>query len=76
MYKIWSYGRDDWIKFPTLNAAKAYMERLYKQGLIRGSHTELVYGPDGEHITLQLSFGVVMERRSTASMAWPVQQSH
>lgn len=51
------------LQFPTLDAAKTHMYRLYQQGVIRNGDTETVQDPDGQRIHLHLSFGAVMETR-------------
>jgi len=61
MYKLRTYTGT--LQFPTLDAAKTHIDRLYQQGSIRNGHTETVEGPDGGYTGLHLSFGVVMETR-------------
>lgn len=51
------------LQFPTIDAVKTHISRLYQQGAIRHGHTESVQNPDGTYTTLRLSFGAVMETR-------------
>jgi hypothetical protein len=62
MYKLRTHTGT--LQFPTLDAAKTHMRRLYQQGAIRNGHTETLQGPNGGYTTLRLSFGVVVEGRS------------
>jgi len=61
MYKLRTHTGT--LQFPTIDAAKTHIDRLYQQGVIRNGHTETVQGPDGGYTSLRLSFGAVMEAR-------------
>lgn len=61
MFKLRTYNGT--LQFPTLDAVKTHIYRLYQQGAIRNGHTETAQGPDGCYINLRLSFGAVMETR-------------
>jgi hypothetical protein len=61
MYKLRTHTGT--LQFPTLDAAKTHIRRLYQQGAIRNGYTETVQDPAGNYVTLRLSFGAVMEAR-------------